>query len=125
MAEERRGGKKGKGVKGNQNPDLNIDWSLIDFGIDWLLLDRILNAEQTATGNIKRGLKMRAYRREDGGQLELCTLHFFNGRLDVDANTPLNPTGERVMLKGWPDTAAKVYKTAAGTEYLVPEDATK
>lgn len=63
---------------------------------------------------------MRGYCKTESGTLEIVTLAVIDGQVYTPAGTPLTPTGEQVTLMGWPDTAAAVYATELGDEFLVP-----
>lgn len=65
---------------------------------------------------------MRAYARSSSGSLEIVHLAKLDGQVYTPAGVPLTPTGEQATLMGWPDTAAAVYATELGDEFLVPTD---
>lgn len=66
---------------------------------------------------------IRAYRRNNGGLLEIVDMLDDDGIVCDLAGYPLTRTSETTELRGWPDEGvARIYKTAGGPEVLVPEE---
>lgn len=52
--------------------------------------------------------------------LELTNVALIDSQYYSPLGAPINPTGETIELKGWPDQMAKEYATDLGAKFYIP-----